>query len=111
MHVGTVVESSLDKGRGYVTTMLGSSRNLKIGDVIVAGSYFGKVKAMYNERGSKVKEAGPATPVTLLGLNGAPQAGDKFNVLDDEKEAKAIATKREQLQREQGIRTTKTYYT
>ncbi|MBN1597259.1 MAG: translation initiation factor IF-2 [Bacteroidales bacterium] len=105
--IGTVVESSLDKGRGYTTTILVEAGTLKIGDVLLAGSHVGRVKAMYNERGKAVKEAGPATPVLILGLNGAPQAGDKFNVMDSEREAKEIANKREQLQREQGMRTQK----
>ena len=103
--IGTIVESSLDKGRGYVSTLLVKSGTLKIGDVLLAGSYYGKVKAMYNERNLKVDEAGPSCPVLILGLNGAPQAGDKFNVLASEKEAKELANKREQLQREQGLKT------
>ncbi len=104
---GTVVESSLDKGRGYVATLLVQDGTLKTGDMVIAGSTFGKVKAMYNERNQKVKDVGPSSPVLLLGLNGAPQAGDTFNVLKDEREVKAIANKRMQLQREQGIRTQK----
>jgi translation initiation factor IF-2 len=104
---GTVVESSLDKGRGYTSTILVQNGTLRTGDMVVAGSNFGHVKAMFNERGKNVSEAGPATPVLILGLNGAPQAGDKFNVLSDEKEAKDIASKREQLQREQTLRTRK----
>ncbi len=104
---GTVIESELDKGRGYVSTILVQSGTVKVGDVLLAGCFSGKVKALFNERGSTIENAGPATPCQVLGLNGAPQAGDKFNVLDDEKEAKAIATKRMQLQREQGIRTQK----
>ena len=104
---GTVIESSLDKGRGYVAKLLVQDGTLETGDVVIAGATVGKVKAMYNERNQKVKDAGPSTPVLLLGLNGAPQAGDTFNVLRDEKEAKAIANKRMQLQREQGIRTQK----
>jgi len=104
---GTVIESSLDKGRGYVAKLLVQNGTLKIGDFILAGSVYGKVKAMYNERNLPVKEAGPSTPVLLLGLTGAPQAGDKFKVMVDEREAKQIATKRQQLQREQGIRTQK----
>jgi translation initiation factor IF-2 len=104
---GNVVESSLDKGRGYVATILIETGTLKIGDLVLAGTHFGRVKAMYNERGKKVELAGPSSPVLILGLNGAPQAGDEFHVLDDEKEAKDIAVKREQLQREQGIRTKK----
>lgn len=105
--VGTVVESSLDKGRGYVTTMLVSNGTLRIGDVILSGTYSGKVKAMFNERGKKITEAGPSAPVLVLGLNGAPQAGDNFNVMEDEKSARDIANKREQLQRMQGLRTQK----
>jgi translation initiation factor IF-2 len=105
--VGTVIESSLDKGRGYVATILVEGGTLKIGDIILAGSYFGHVKAMYNERGSRIEEAGPAVPVQILGLNGAPQAGDKFNIMDTDAEAKDIANKREQLQREQGLRAQK----
>lgn len=105
--VGTVVEAELDKGRGYVTTVLVQSGTLKIGDVILAGSHYGKVKAMYDHRGKKVKKAIPSTPVLVLGLDGAPQAGDKFNAMDTDREAREIATKREQLQREQGLRTKK----
>jgi len=105
--LGTVIESSLDKGRGYVATVLVEAGTLRLGDILLAGSYYGHTKAMYNERGHKVEEVGPATPVLVLGLNGAPQAGDKFNVLDSDREAKEIANKREQLQREQGIRTQK----
>jgi translation initiation factor IF-2 len=105
--VGTVIESTLDKGRGYVTTLLVESGTLKIGDAILAGHYSGRVKAMFNERGQKVTEAGPATPVSLLGFEGAPNAGDKFNVMDDEREARNIALKRQQLQREQSLRTKK----
>ncbi len=104
---GTVVESSLDKGRGYVAKILVQNGTIRIGDFLIAGATSGKVKAMYNERNQLVKEAGPSTPVLLLGLNGAPQAGDGFNVMRDEREAKAIANKRLQLQREQGIRTQK----
>ncbi|WP_297627147.1 translation initiation factor IF-2 [uncultured Rikenella sp.] len=104
---GTVVESSLDKGRGYVATVLVSSGTLRIGDVMLSGTYSGRVKAMFNERGQKVTEAGPATPVLVLGLNGAPQAGDNFNVMEDDKAAREIANKREQLQRMQGLRTQK----
>jgi translation initiation factor IF-2 len=102
---GTVVEAFLDKGRGYVTTILVQAGTLKIGNFILAGKNSGKVKAMHDERGNKVKEAGPSTPVSILGLDGAPQAGDKFNVFEDEREAKQIATKRSQLQREQSVRT------
>ena len=105
--VGTVVESSLDKGRGYVTTVLVSGGTLRVGDVMLSGTYSGRVKAMFNERGKKVEEAGPATPVLVLGLNGAPQAGDNFNVMEDDKSARDIANKREQLQRMQGLRTQK----
>ena len=102
---GTVVEAFLDKGRGYVSTILVQGGTLKIGDYLLAGQCSGKVKAMHDERGNKIKEAGPATPISILGLDGAPQAGDKFNVFDDEREAKGIASKRTQLQREQSVRT------
>lgn len=105
--VGTVIESSLDKGKGYVTNMLVEAGTMRIGDVILVGRYHGRVRAMHDEHGVALKEAGPAQPVAVLGINGAPSAGDKFNVLDDEKEAKSIAQKREQLYREQGLRTTK----
>ena len=105
--LGTVIESSLDKGRGYTATVLVKAGTLRIGDVVLAGSCFGHVKAMYNERGNKVDIVGPATPVLILGLNGAPQAGDKFNVMLSDREAKDIATKRSQLQREQDLRTQK----
>lgn len=105
--IGTVIESSLDKGRGFVATMLVKAGTLRLGDVVLAGSCYGHVKAMYNERNQKVEEAGPSMPVLLLGLNGAPQAGDKFNVMDSDKEARDIATKRAQLQREQDLRTQK----
>lgn len=105
--VGTVVESSLDKGRGYVTTVLVSTGTLRVGDVLLSGTYSGRVKAMFNERGHKVETAGPSAPVLVLGLNGAPQAGDNFNVMDDDKSARDIANKREQLQRMQGLRTQK----
>jgi len=105
--VGTVIESSLDKGRGYVTTLLVSGGTLRVGDAILAGHTSGRVKAMFNERGQKVNEAGPATPVSLLGFEGAPNAGDKFNVFEDEREARNIALKRQQLQREQNLRTKK----
>lgn len=104
---GTVIESSLDKGRGYVAKLLIQNGTIKIGDYVLAGGTSGKVKAMYNERNQIINEAGPSSPVLLLGLNGAPQAGDGFNIMKDEKEAKAIANKRLQLQREQGIRTQK----
>ncbi|MBR3440041.1 MAG: translation initiation factor IF-2 [Bacteroidales bacterium] len=105
--VGAVIESSLDKGRGYLATVLVQNGTLKTGDMVLSGCYYGRIKAMFNERGQKVKEAGPSTPVSILGLNGAPSAGDKFNVMTDEKEAKAIANKREQLIRIQGIKTQK----
>jgi translation initiation factor IF-2 len=105
--VGAVLESSLDKGRGFVATVLVKAGTLKVGDVVIAGSCFGHIKAMYNERNQKITEAGPSMPVLILGLNGAPQAGDKFNVMESDKEAKDIATKRAQLQREQGLRTQK----
>ncbi len=105
--IGSVIESSLDKGRGYVATVLVQNGTLRVGDVILAGTNFGKVKAMFNERNQRVKEAGPATPVQVLGLNGAPTAGDTFNVMPTEQEAREIATKREQLQRELGLRTKK----
>ena len=105
--IGTVIESTLDKGRGYVTTLLVEAGTLKVGDTVLAGHYTGRVKAMYNERGQAVKSAGPSIPVSMLGLNGAPNAGDRFNVLNDEREARIIASKREQLQREQGVRTQK----
>ena len=105
--IGTVIESSLDKGKGYVTNMLVQAGTMKIGDAILVGRHFGKVRAMQDEHGNSISEAGPSQPVSVLGINGAPSAGDKFNVLDDEKEAKTIATKREQLFREQGLRTTK----
>jgi len=104
---GTVIESTLDRGRGNIATILVESGTLKIGDVLLAGQHYGHVKAMFNERGKKIKEAGPSTPALVLGLNGAPQAGESFNVMDTDKEAKEIANKREQLQREQELRTTK----
>ncbi len=104
---GTVVEAFLDKGRGYVSTILVQSGTLKIGDYILAGTTSGKIKAMHDERGKKIKEAGPSTPVSILGLDGAPQAGDTFQVMEDEREAKDIASKRTQLQREQSVRTKK----
>jgi translation initiation factor IF-2 len=103
--IGTVVEALLDKGRGYVSTILVQEGTLKIGDYMLAGKNSGKVKAMYNERGKNLQEAGPSTPVSILGLDGAPQAGDKFHIFEDEKEAKQIASKRSQLQREQSVRT------
>jgi len=104
---GTVIEATLDKGRGYVTTILVQNGTLKVGDILLAGSYFGRVKAMFDHKGGKVEAAGPATPVQMLGLDGAPQAGDKFNVMDSDREAREISTKREQIQREQSIRTKK----
>ena len=107
MAVGAVIESSLDKGRGYLATVLVQEGTLHVGDIVLCGSYYGRVKSMFNERGQKVKEAGPATPVSVLGLNGAPAAGEKFNVMADEKEAKNIAGRREQLIRIQGIKTQK----
>lgn len=105
---GTVVEAQLDKGRGYVTTILVQAGTLKIGDYILAGKHSGKVKAMFDDKGGKLITAGPSTPVSVLGLDGAPQAGDKFTIFDDEREAKQIAAKRSQLQREQSVRTQKT---
>ena len=105
--VGSVIESSLDKGRGYIVTMLVQNGTLHSGDVILAGTHFGRVKAMFNERNQKITEAGPSEPVLILGFNGAPQAGDTINVMETEQEAREIATKREQLQREQGLRTGK----
>jgi translation initiation factor IF-2 len=105
--IGTIIESSLDKGRGYTSTVLVKAGTLNIGDIMIAGASYGHVKAMYNERGSKINVVGPATPALILGLNGAPQAGDKFNVMESDREAKEIATKRAQLQREQGLRTQK----
>jgi translation initiation factor IF-2 len=105
---GTVVEAFLDKGRGYISTILVQAGTLKVGDYVLAGPRHGKIKAMQDERGRDVQEAGPATPISILGLDGAPQAGDKFNVFQDEREAKSIAAKRTQLQREQSVRTQKT---
>ncbi len=102
---GSVIESSLDKGRGYIATVLVESGTLHVGDILLAGTHFGKVKAMFNERNQRIKEAGPSAPALILGLNGAPTAGDRFNVMDTDQEAREIATKREQLQRELGIRT------
>ncbi len=102
--VGTVVESSLDKGRGYVTNLLVEGGTMRVGDAVLAGQYSGKVKAMFNERGSRVDEAGPSIPVSILGFDGAPNAGDKFHVFEDERESRNIAVKRQQLQREQGVR-------
>lgn len=105
--VGSIIESSLDKGRGYVATVLVQNGTLRVGDVVLAGTHHGKIRAMFNERNQRVTEAGPATPVLVLGLNGAPTAGDTFNVLDTEQEAREIASKREQLQRELANRTQK----
>ena len=104
---GTVIESALDKGRGYVAKVLVQDGTLRVGDMVLAGTTYGKVKAMFNERNQQLKEAGPSTPLLLLGLNGAPQAGDNFNVMTDEREVKTIANRRQQLQREMGIRTQK----
>ena len=104
---GTIIESSLDKGRGYVATLLVQTGSLRVGDIVLAGQYFGHVKAMFNERNQKIDKVGPAEPAIILGLNGAPQAGDKFNALDNERDARNIANKREQLAREQGLRTQK----
>jgi translation initiation factor IF-2 len=105
---GTVIESSLDKGRGYVTNLLVEGGTMRVGDAILAGQYSGKIKAMFNERGQRIEEAGPSVPVSVLGFDGAPNAGDKFRVFEDEKEARGIATKRQQLQREQGVRAQQT---
>jgi translation initiation factor IF-2 len=105
--VGTVVEAELDKGRGYVTTIMVQAGTLKVGDVVLAGAHYGKVKAMFDHKGQKVSEAGPSTPVLMLGLDGAPQAGDRFNVMESDREARDIANKREQIQREQSMRTKK----
>ena len=104
---GAVIESTLDKGRGYVATVLVENGTLHVGDVMLSGIHSGRVKAMFNERGTRITEAPPSTPVLVLGLNGAPQAGDTFNVMDDERSARDIANKREQLQRMQGLRTQK----
>ncbi|MDE6285900.1 MAG: translation initiation factor IF-2, partial [Muribaculaceae bacterium] len=104
---GSIIESSRDKGRGYVATILVQNGTLRQGDIILAGTHYGKIKAMFNERNQRITEAGPATPALILGLNGAPTAGDTFNVMETEQEAREIANKREQLQREQGLRTTK----
>ncbi len=104
---GTIIESTLDKGRGFTATVLVENGTMRVGDVVLAGCYSGRVKAMHNERGGDVEEAGPSYPVQILGLSGAPQAGDKFNIMADEREARDIATRRLQLQREQSIRTTK----
>ena len=105
--VGSVIEAELDKGRGYVTTIMIQGGTLRIGDVVVAGSHHGKVKAMFNHKGEKLKEAGPSTPIQMLGLDGAAQAGDLFNVMETDREAREVAAKREQLSREQSIRTKK----
>lgn len=105
--IGTVIEATLDKGRGYVTTLLVEAGTLRVGDVILAGTQYGRVKVMHDEHGIEVTEAGPSKPVSMLGMNGASAAGDRFNVMNDEREVKQIATKRQQLQREQGLRTTK----
>ena len=105
--IGSIIEASLDKGRGYVATIMVQAGTLKIGDIIVAGANYGRVKAMFDDTGKKVKEAGPSTPVVLLGLDGAPQAGEKFQVMDSDREARELAGKRSQLQREQSIRTRK----
>ncbi len=105
--VGTIIESSLDKGRGYVANVLVQNGTLRVGDIVLAGNHFGKIKAMFNERNQRIREAGPAMPALILGLNGAPTAGDTFNVMESEQEAREIANKREQLAREQGLRTTK----
>ena len=104
---GTIIESSLDKGRGYVSTVLVSNVTMKIGDVVIAGTSWGRIKAMFNERNQRIEQAGPSEPAIILGLNGAPTAGDQFHVLESEQEAREIANKREQLQREQGLRTQK----
>ena len=104
---GTIVESSLDKGRGYVATVLVENGTLRQGDILLAGSYYGRVKAMFNERNHKIEEAGPSEPALVLGLNGAPQAGDTFNVMETDQEARNVASRREQLQREQSLRTQK----
>ena len=104
---GSIIESTLDKGRGYVATVLVSNGTLKIGDIVLAGTHYGKIKAMFNERNQRIKQAGPSEPALILGLNGAPTAGDTFHVIETEQEAREIANKREQLQREQGIRTQK----
>ena len=97
---GSIIESSLDKGRGYVATVLVSNGTLKMGDIVLAGTSYGKVKAMFNERNQRIEKAGPSEPALILGLNGAPQAGDTFNVLETDQEAREIANRREQLQRE-----------
>ena len=106
---GSIIESSLDKGRGYVSTVLVSNGTLKVGDIVVAGTSYGRIKAMFNERNQRIQEAGPADPAIILGLNGAPTAGDTFHVMSTEQEAREITNKRLQLQREQGLRTTKKF--
>lgn len=106
---GSIIESSLDKGRGYVATLLVDNGTLHVGDIVLAGTHYGKVKAMFNERNQRIQEAGPSSPALILGLNGAPTAGDKFNVMDTDQEARQIANKREQLQRELGLRTQKRF--
>lgn len=105
--IGTVVEASLDKGRGYLSTLMVQAGELKIGDVVLAGSHHGKVKAMFDHRGNRLDKVGPSTPVQMLGLSGAPQAGDRFHVMESEREAREIANKREQIMREQSVRTKK----
>ncbi len=104
---GSIIESSLDKGRGYVATVLVENGTLCQGDIVLAGSYFGRVKAMFNERNQRIEKAAPSEPALILGLNGAPQAGDTFNVMETEQEARSISNRREQLQREQSLRTQK----
>ena len=105
---GSVIEASLDKGRGYISTVLVSNGTLKVGDIVIAGTFYGRIKAMFNERNQRVEKAGPSEPVIILGLNGAPSAGDSFHIMETEQEAREIANKRLQLQREQSLRTTKT---
>ena len=104
---GSVIESSLDKGRGYVATVLVQNGTLRQGDIVLAGTSWGRIKAMFNERGQRIQQVLPAEPALILGLNGAPTAGDQFHVMETEQEAREIANKREQLKREQGIRTTR----
>jgi translation initiation factor IF-2 len=111
LSTGTVIEASLDKGRGYVTKLLVQNGTLSVGDILVAGEYSGKVKAMFNERGKKEKEAGPSSPVLVLGLNGAPQAGEKFREFDNEQDARSVATYRGQINREQSEPCKQTYFT
>src|SRR5690554_7141928 len=105
--IGTVLESSLDKGKGYVTNMLVEAGTLKVGDIILAGKHTGRVRAMLNEKGKNLEAVPPSSPVSIIGINGAPNAGDKFYVMNDEREARNIATRRDQLYREQGLRTQK----